>query len=205
MKVLTATATAVSKEKVPRAWTRNAGRGVSRHSGGVNVLRHLGVLIPGEGAGMSFRADGADSESEEEPETGAEAETKWRLPKTKEECEATVVKLQRFVEGWDKIRGAFATAPTTCQEWHHQVVQGLEKLKALPANVPRSCRPCHEGRVHDHVDIPGMHVATHAAGRSPQAGSGGHSAAGILPHEPGWEQQPAPDRRYQSLEHLRDE
>ena len=140
MKVLSETAKEVSKEKVPRAWPRNAGRSVSHHSGGVIVLRNLGVLIADESAGMSFRADGTDSESEE-PEEGAEAETQWRLPRTKEECEAAIVKLQRFIEGWDEIRGEFATAPTTCQEWYDQVVRGLGKLKALRASVPRLPRP----------------------------------------------------------------
>ncbi len=143
MKVLAETAKEVSKEKVPRAWPRHAGRIVGRHSGGVHVLRHVGVLFPAEDAGMSFRGrhDSADSESEEEPEEGAEAETHWRLPKTKEERDAASVKLQRFVDGWDEIRGAFATAPTTCQEWHDQVVQGLGKLKELPFSVPRLPRP----------------------------------------------------------------
>ena len=136
MKVLTATAKEVSKEKVPQAWPRHAGRSVSHHSGGVSVLRHLGVLITDESAQMSFRADSADSESEE-----AEAETQWRLPKTMEEREAAVIKLQRFIEGWDAIRGTFTTAPTTCQEWCDQVVQGLRELKALPASVPRLPRP----------------------------------------------------------------
>ena len=142
MNVLAEAAKEVSNEKVPTAWSQHAGRSVGHHSGGVNVLRHLGVLITDESAGMSFRADGADSESEEEPE---EEETQWRLPQTKEECEAAIVKLQRFVEGWDEIRSTFATAPTTCQEWHDQVAQGIRKLKGLPANAPRLPRPAARG------------------------------------------------------------
>ena len=142
LKVLTETAKEVNKEKVPRAWARHAGRSVGHHSGGVNVLRHMGVLITAEGAGMSFRADGADSDSEEE-EVGeeAEVETQWRLHQTTAERDAAVHKLQRFIEGWDAIRGAFTTAPTTCQEWCDKVAQGLEGLRALSNSVPRLPRP----------------------------------------------------------------
>ena len=88
---------------------------------------------------MSFRggADGADSEPEEEQEEGAGAETQWRLPKTKEERDGASDKLQRFLEGWDSIQGAFAMAPTTCQEWSDQVARGLERLKALVPCLPR--------------------------------------------------------------------
>ena len=142
LKVLTETAKKVSKDKVPRAWARHVGRSTCHHSGGVNVLRHMGVLITDESAEMSFRADGANSDSEEEAEAEAEAETQqWRLHQTTEERDEAVIKLQRFIEGWDAIRGAFTTAPATCQEWCDQVAQGLEGLRTLSNSVPRLPRP----------------------------------------------------------------
>ena len=142
LQVLTLAARHVSKEGVSKAWTRHAGRGVARHSGGAPVLRHLGVLIASS-VGMSFSSQhkGEDSDSEDQEES------LWRSPQTKEEMDIALGKLERFITGWDKVRGAFTTAPTTCEAWCENLHRGLASLKALASPVPRLPRPasCVQG------------------------------------------------------------
>ena len=85
---LTAVVRAVSKEKVPKSWSRNAGRFVGRHSGAEQVLRHLSVLKTAA-RGMSFWSaatgndDDDDGEDNSEP---AQVSTKWVFG-SRPECE----------------------------------------------------------------------------------------------------------------------
>ena len=82
---LSEAARAVSNQKVPRSWLRNAGRFVCRHSGAEQVLRHLSVLKSAP-TGMTFwdTNDDDDDDGEDNSEN-EEAGTKWAFG-SRHEC-----------------------------------------------------------------------------------------------------------------------
>ena len=85
---LTAVVRAVSKEKVPKSWSRNAGRFVGRHSGAEQVLRHLSVLKTAA-RGMSFWSDAGGNDDDDDGEDNSEhaqVSTKWVFA-SRPECE----------------------------------------------------------------------------------------------------------------------
>ncbi len=78
----------MSKEKVPKSWSRNAGRFVGRHSGSEQVLRHPSVLKTAA-RGMSFwSAAGGNNDDDdgEDSSEHAQVSTKWVFA-SRPECE----------------------------------------------------------------------------------------------------------------------
>ena len=87
---LTAVVHVVSKERVSKSWSRNAGRFVGRHAGAEQVLRHLGVLKTAS-RGMSFwSAAGSDDDDDngEDNSEHAQVSTKWVFG-SRPECDQT--------------------------------------------------------------------------------------------------------------------
>ena len=74
----------IAQTGVSRLWSRNCGRGVGRHAGGVTVLHHLGVIVVAKSpeGGMQFHdrsTDGGDSDDSDDSDQEFEGTTSWKF------------------------------------------------------------------------------------------------------------------------------
>ena len=131
--VLRQAAVTISATKVPRTWLRHAGRFVGRHSGGEQVLRHLGIIeVAKKGGKLTFWADADDTDDDDVCDDGdgdgTDECTVWKLS----DKQAGLEKMRRLLQGWDAIWVCLGDAPRTCDEWYdkqHAARQALRNLK----------------------------------------------------------------------------
>ena len=85
--VLVAAVEEIAQTGVSRRWARNCGRSVGRHTGGVPVLRHLGVLVAAKDAqrGMRFhdRSTRDEDSDDSDDEHQGENVTAWKFGSAK--------------------------------------------------------------------------------------------------------------------------
>ena len=131
-------AVTVSANKVPRTWLRHAGRFVGRHSGGEQVLRHLGIIeVAKKGGNLTFWADAGDTDDDDECDDGdgcgTDECTVWKLSDRK----AGLEKMRRLLKGWDAIWDCLGDAPHTCDEWYNKQDAARKALSNLKFKVAR--------------------------------------------------------------------
>ena len=139
--VLRKAAVTVSANKVPRTWLRHDGRFVGRHSGGEQVLRHLGIIEVAKkgkkGWNLTFWADAGDTDDDDECDDGdgcgTDECTVWKLS----DRTAGLEKMRRLLKGWDAIWVCLGDAPHTCDEWYDKQDAARKALSNLKFKVAR--------------------------------------------------------------------
>ena len=108
----------------------------NRHSGGVCVVLHFGVLVA-KPVGSRSLGFGADTENASDVGGVATSNMIWQVASVGALRCQTLEKPGRFILAWEALAPSLAKAPRTCQEWVRQMDIAMSELRRLRLSAPR--------------------------------------------------------------------